>query len=81
MGLRTYCAFELPLRPHFSIDFGLHKHNNYIKIILQALELIEKRFGTTPNLFTTEPEDLDSSHSDESSDWPDNDDVMTEIKK
>lgn len=34
-----------------------------------------------PNLFTSDPEDLDSSQSDESSDWPDNDDVMMEIKK
>ncbi|XP_034834252.1 cilia- and flagella-associated protein 36 isoform X1 [Maniola hyperantus] len=55
-------------------------HKN-VELQLQALELIEKRFGTMPNLFTAEPEDLDSSHSDESSDWPDNDDVMTEIKK
>lgn len=34
-----------------------------------------------PNLFSTEPEELDSSRSDESEEWPDNDDVMTEIKK
>ncbi|XP_050354213.1 cilia- and flagella-associated protein 36 [Nymphalis io] len=54
-------------------------HKN-VELQLQALELIEKRFGTMPNLFTTEPEDIQSSH-DERSDWPDNDDVMTEIKK
>lgn len=34
-----------------------------------------------PNLFSTEPEDVESSRSDENPDWPDNDDVMTEIKK
>lgn len=34
-----------------------------------------------PSLFTADPEDLDSSRSDESEEWPDNDDVMTEIKK
>ncbi|XP_046971513.1 cilia- and flagella-associated protein 36 [Vanessa cardui] len=55
-------------------------HKN-VELQLQALELIEKRFGTMPNLFSTEPEDLQSSHIDERSDWPDNDDVMTEIKK
>lgn len=33
-------------------------------------------------LFSNEPEELDTSRStDESDDWPDNDDVMTEIKK
>ncbi|XP_026489746.2 cilia- and flagella-associated protein 36 [Vanessa tameamea] len=55
-------------------------HKN-VELQLQALELIEKRFGTMPNLFSTEPEDLQSSHIDVRSDWPDNDDVMTEIKK
>lgn len=36
-----------------------------------------------PHLFSVEQDDsvLDSSRSDESEDWPDNDDVMTEIKK
>lgn len=34
-----------------------------------------------PSVFTADPEDLDSSRSDESEEWPDNDDVMTEIKK
>ena len=47
----------------------------------QALELIERRYGTMAHLFSAEPEDLDTSRSDESEDWPDNDDVMTEIKK
>ncbi|CAH2244283.1 cilia- and flagella-associated protein 36 [Pararge aegeria] len=55
-------------------------HKN-VELQLQALELIEKRFGTMPNLFTADPEDLDSSQSDGSPGWPDNDDVMTEIKK
>ncbi|XP_023939986.2 cilia- and flagella-associated protein 36 [Bicyclus anynana] len=55
-------------------------HKN-VELQLQALELIEKRFGAMPNLFSPETEDLDSSQSDESSGWPDNDDVMTEIKK
>lgn len=34
-----------------------------------------------PSVFTADPEDLESSRSDESEEWPDNDDVMTEIKK
>lgn len=34
-----------------------------------------------PHLFSADAEDLDTSRSDESEDWPDNDDVMTEIKK
>ncbi|CAH2094639.1 unnamed protein product [Euphydryas editha] len=55
-------------------------HKN-VELQLQALELIEKRFGTMPNLFSTEPNDVESSRSDENPDWPDNDDVMTEIKK
>ncbi|XP_026735275.1 cilia- and flagella-associated protein 36 [Trichoplusia ni] len=55
-------------------------HKN-VELQLQALELIERRYGTMPNLFSTEPEELDSSRSDESEEWPDNDDVMTEIKK
>lgn len=32
-------------------------------------------------LFSNEPEELDSSKSTDDDDWPDNDDVMTEIKK
>ncbi|XP_049877475.1 cilia- and flagella-associated protein 36 isoform X2 [Pectinophora gossypiella] len=55
-------------------------HKN-VELQLQALELIERRFGTMPSIFSADPEDLDSSRSDESEDWPDNDDVMTEIKK
>ncbi|XP_013183465.1 cilia- and flagella-associated protein 36 [Amyelois transitella] len=54
-------------------------HKN-VELQLQALELIERRFGTLP-LFSSDAEDLDSSRSDESEGWPDNDDVMTEIKK
>ncbi|XP_075983260.1 cilia- and flagella-associated protein 36 [Anticarsia gemmatalis] len=55
-------------------------HKN-VELQLQALELIERRYGTMP-LFSNEPEELDSSRStDTSEDWPDNDDVMTEIKK
>ncbi|KAJ2938750.1 hypothetical protein O0L34_g3366 [Tuta absoluta] len=53
-------------------------HKN-VELQLQALELIERRFGTMPNIFS-DVEDLDSTRSDESEDWPDNDDVMTEIK-
>ncbi|VVC96429.1 unnamed protein product [Leptidea sinapis] len=55
-------------------------HKN-VELQLQALELIEKRFGTLPSLFSSGTDDLDSSRSDESADWPDNDDVMMEIKK
>ncbi|XP_026314975.1 cilia- and flagella-associated protein 36 isoform X2 [Hyposmocoma kahamanoa] len=55
-------------------------HKN-VELQLQALELIERRYGAMPSLFTADPEDLDSSRSDESEQWPDNDDVMTEIKK
>ncbi|XP_053613262.1 cilia- and flagella-associated protein 36 [Plodia interpunctella] len=54
-------------------------HKN-VELQLQALELIERRFGTMP-LFSSDVEDLDSSRSDESEGWPDTDDVMTEIKK
>lgn len=43
--------------------------------------MIERRYGAMPNLYSSEQEDLDSPRSDESGDWPDNDDVMTEIKK
>ncbi|XP_047034032.1 cilia- and flagella-associated protein 36 isoform X1 [Helicoverpa zea] len=55
-------------------------HKN-VELQLQALELIERRYGAMPHLFSNEPEELDSSRSDESEEWPDNDDVMTEIKK
>ncbi|XP_072929970.1 cilia- and flagella-associated protein 36 isoform X2 [Epargyreus clarus] len=55
-------------------------HKN-VELQLQALELIEQRYGTMPSLFSMDQEDLDTSNSDESIDWPDNDDVMTEIKK
>ncbi|CAH0728404.1 unnamed protein product, partial [Brenthis ino] len=55
-------------------------HKN-VELQLQALELIEKRFGTMPNIFSSEPDDLNSTPSDGDSDWPDCDDVMTEIKK
>lgn len=54
-------------------------HKN-VELQLQALELIERRHGTMP-LFSNEPDELNSSRStEESEDWPDNDDVMTEIK-
>ncbi|XP_059053437.1 cilia- and flagella-associated protein 36 [Achroia grisella] len=55
-------------------------HKN-VELQLQALELIERRFGTMPNIFSSEPEDVDSSRSDESDGWPENDEIMTEIKK
>ncbi|KAG6452453.1 cilia- and flagella-associated protein 36 [Manduca sexta] len=55
-------------------------HKN-VELQLQALELIERRYGAMPNLFSSDSEDLDTSRSEESDDWPDNDDVMTEIKK
>lgn len=55
-------------------------HKN-VELQLQALELIERRYGAMPHLFSADAEDLDTSRSDESEDWPDNDDVMTEIKK
>ncbi|CAG9565413.1 unnamed protein product [Danaus chrysippus] len=55
-------------------------HKN-VELQLQALELIEKRYGILPNLFNEESENLDSSGSTENSDWADSDDVMTEIKK
>ncbi|KAF9414052.1 hypothetical protein HW555_007930 [Spodoptera exigua] len=57
-------------------------HKN-VELQLQALELIERRYGAMPHLFSAEPDVsfLDSSRSDESEEWPDNDDVMTEIKK
>ncbi|XP_028176229.1 cilia- and flagella-associated protein 36 [Ostrinia furnacalis] len=55
-------------------------HKN-VELQLQALELIERRFGAMPNLFSSEAEEFDSPRSEESGDWPDNDDVMTEIKK
>ncbi|KAM3962445.1 cilia- and flagella-associated protein 36 [Aphomia sociella] len=55
-------------------------HKN-VELQLQALELIERRFGTMPNIFSSVPEDVDSSRSDESDGWPENDDIMTEIKK
>ncbi|CAB3246019.1 unnamed protein product [Arctia plantaginis] len=54
-------------------------HKN-VELQLQAIELIERRYGTMP-LFSNEPEELDSSKSTDNDDWPDNDDVMTEIKK
>lgn len=47
----------------------------------QALELIERRFGTLPNIFASYPEDLDTSRSDASDDWSDKEDVLTEFKK
>ncbi|CAH0400443.1 unnamed protein product [Chilo suppressalis] len=54
-------------------------HKN-VELQLQALELIERRYGAMPNLFTSEPDfDLPSTNGTE--EWPDNDDVMTEIKK
>ncbi|XP_022121308.2 cilia- and flagella-associated protein 36 [Pieris rapae] len=55
-------------------------HKN-VELQLQALDLIEKRYGTMPSLFSCDGEELDSSQSDESVEWPDNDDVMIEIKK
>ncbi|XP_026760764.2 cilia- and flagella-associated protein 36 isoform X1 [Galleria mellonella] len=55
-------------------------HKN-VELQLQALELIERRFGAMPNIFSSEPEDIDSSRSDDSEGWPDNDEIMTEIKK
>ncbi|CAG4986679.1 unnamed protein product [Colias eurytheme] len=55
-------------------------HKN-VELQLQALELIEKRYGAMPSLFSTDTDDFDSSRSDESAEWPDNDDVMIEIKK
>ncbi|KAL4715963.1 hypothetical protein ACJJTC_013263 [Scirpophaga incertulas] len=54
-------------------------HKN-VELQLQALELIERRYGTMPNLYSTEPEFV-SMPSEETDDWPDCDDVMTEIKK
>ncbi|KAJ0173689.1 hypothetical protein K1T71_010838 [Dendrolimus kikuchii] len=55
-------------------------HKN-VELQLQALELIERRYGTMPSLFSNDAEDLDSSRSEENEEWPDNDDVMIEIKK
>ncbi|XP_038206498.1 cilia- and flagella-associated protein 36 [Zerene cesonia] len=55
-------------------------HKN-VELQLQALELIEKRYGAMPSLYSTDTDDFDSSRSDESAEWPDNDDVMIEIKK
>ncbi|XP_068619281.1 cilia- and flagella-associated protein 36 [Battus philenor] len=55
-------------------------HKN-VELQLQALELIERRYGAMPSLFSSDSEELDTSHSDEDDGWQDNDDVMTEIKK
>ncbi|CAH2045572.1 unnamed protein product, partial [Iphiclides podalirius] len=55
-------------------------HKN-VELQLQALELIERRYGAMPSLFSSDSEDLDTSRSGEDNDWQDNDDVMTEIKK
>ncbi|XP_013170556.1 PREDICTED: cilia- and flagella-associated protein 36 isoform X2 [Papilio xuthus] len=55
-------------------------HKN-VELQLQALELIEQRYGVLPNLFSSDSEDLDTSRSEEEDGWQDNDDVMTEIKK
>ncbi|CAK1583565.1 unnamed protein product [Parnassius mnemosyne] len=55
-------------------------HKN-VELQLQALELIERRYGTMPNLFTSDSEKLDTTRSDEGEDWQDHNDVMTEIKK
>ncbi|XP_013135514.1 PREDICTED: cilia- and flagella-associated protein 36 isoform X2 [Papilio polytes] len=55
-------------------------HKN-VELQLQALELIERRYGVLPNLFSSDSEDLDTSRSEEEDGWQDNDDVMTEIKK
>ncbi|KPJ18129.1 Coiled-coil domain-containing protein 104 [Papilio machaon] len=55
-------------------------HKN-VELQLQALELIEQRYGVLPNLFSSDSEDLDASRSEEEDGWQDNDDVMTEIKK
>ncbi|XP_073950518.1 uncharacterized protein isoform X1 [Choristoneura fumiferana] len=63
----------------YDIFVKMMTHKN-VELQLQALELIERRFGALPNIFATVPEDLESSRSDESDDWPDTDDVMTEIK-
>lgn len=48
---------------------------------MQALELIERQFGTLPSIFTTESGDLANSQNEEIDDWSDKDDVMTEVKK
>ncbi|XP_063627893.1 cilia- and flagella-associated protein 36 [Cydia splendana] len=64
----------------YDIFVKMMTHKN-VELQLQALELIERRFGALPSLFATLPEDLETSRSDESEDWPDADDVMTEIKK
>ncbi|XP_041968904.1 cilia- and flagella-associated protein 36 [Aricia agestis] len=54
-------------------------HKN-VELQLQALELIEKRYGAMPNLYSSEAEETNATKSD-SADWPDNDDVMNEITK
>ncbi|XP_047994739.1 cilia- and flagella-associated protein 36 [Leguminivora glycinivorella] len=64
----------------YDIFVKMMTHKN-VELQLQALELIERRFGALPNIFATVPEDLETSRSDDSEDWPDADDVMTEIKK
>ncbi|CAG4953521.1 unnamed protein product [Parnassius apollo] len=55
-------------------------HKN-VELQLQALELIERRYGVMPNLFTSDSEKLDTTRSEGDEDWQDHDDVMTEIKK
>ncbi|XP_012545281.2 cilia- and flagella-associated protein 36 [Bombyx mori] len=55
-------------------------HKN-VELQLQALELIERRYGTMPSIFMSDTEKLETSETNENEEWPDNDDVMTEIKK
>ncbi|CAG9789238.1 unnamed protein product [Diatraea saccharalis] len=54
-------------------------HKN-VELQLQALELIERRYGAMPSLFSTET-NYEMPENDETEEWPDSDDVMTEIKK
>lgn len=62
------------------ISLGPAQQVYFIINVLQALELIERRYGVMPNIFSSDTEDLDASRSDESDGWPDCDDVMTELK-
>lgn len=66
----------------YDIFAKMMTHKN-VELQLQALELIERRFGMLPSLFS---QDVDGSaygskdRGDEG-DWSDVDDVMTEVKK
>ncbi|GBP04127.1 Cilia- and flagella-associated protein 36 [Eumeta japonica] len=69
----------------YDIFVKMMTHKN-VELQLQALELIERRFGAVPSVYTTETEDeipmaTQDDQTEDDEDWTNKDDVMTEIKK